>query len=291
MSEIILLSSFNVPEDPVRAAEYEKCLERNCRTNIDRIIVLFEGRREDISLYPSLSHRKVEVVHIEERPLLSVLFKYANEHLSGNFVILSNADIYFQEYTNFSAIHDIKRDHMWALTRYNLLASGADWELEGQGMDKSYDSYVFLSPIREFDTDFLIGAIGSDACLVHNALIASVPVADPCLSLITRHVDKAWYQTKYVEMPSEKEYWKYWKENNKLYQSTKTFVQPSRVENIVWASPYRYKYLVPLQYFVQWCTLPLISTAKRISHFCRRPYYRKRVRSVLRRTLRRHFSS
>ena len=193
MKEIILL--ITIHENPhsaseqgmrIRAAEFEESLAANCKTDIDRIIVFFEG--ENTFGYPSLAHEKVEVIPIQKRPTLKMFFDYANEHLAGNFVIISNADIYFDPKTPVHRVREIKSDHLWAVTRYVLNVETGSWGLQGRGLYGSYDSYIFHAPLKTFENDFTIGVFGSDSYLVHNAVKALIPVSNPCLSLRTKHI-------------------------------------------------------------------------------------------------------
>ncbi len=201
MQEIILLTT--IPEKQFgfseeirrgRAAEFEQCLAHNCKTDINRVIVFFEGREEAVSGYPSLAHEKVKVILIRERPKLSLFFDYANEHLAGNFVIVSNADVYFDPNTPVNRIREIQPNCLWALSRYKQPSetAGAGAEVPQGGWSGSYDSYIFHAPLKKFKADFLIGVSGSDSYLVQKAVEASVRVSNPCLSLITRHVDHFW---------------------------------------------------------------------------------------------------
>ena len=193
MKEIILL--ITIHENPhgaserevrVRATEFEECLAANCKTDIDRIIVFFEG--ENTFGYPSLAHEKVEVIPIQKRPTYKMFFDYANEHLAGNFVIISNADIYFDPKTPVHRVREIKPDHLWAVTRYVLNVETGSWGLQGRGLYGSYDSYIFHAPLKTFENDFTIGVTGCDGCLVQNALKALIPVSNPCRSLQTKHM-------------------------------------------------------------------------------------------------------
>ena len=277
MTDIILLTSFNAPDSDERTAEYEECLERNCETRIDRIIVFFEGSREDMQRYPGLLHDKVDVIRIDERPLLSRLFRYANDNLAGHFIIVSNADIYFEKYTCIDRIREIKQNHMWALTRYSFYGGDEGWKLELDGMQGSYDSYVFRAAIREFKSTFSIGAIGSDTYLVQQALAASIWVANPSLSLVSRHLDSAWYPDKYLDLPKGTEYWSM----GDFRRYERGIILPSHIEDAAYLSKLHWRYiLMPLFLLIE-------AMAQRMHHFYHRPYYRKRVYARLTRRWRR----
>ncbi len=195
MKDIVMLTSIPARQpllaskfQQARKAEFERCLENNCNTEIDRIIVFFQGSEEAASKYSGLTHEKVEVIFIRERPKYTVFFDYANEHLAGDYVIASNADVYFDPETPVGRVRELKPDHLWALCRYERFASG-EWELTENGVLGSYDNYIFCAPIKRFKDDVLIGTLGCDSYMIQKAVEASIRVANPCLSLVTKHVD------------------------------------------------------------------------------------------------------
>ena len=212
--QIILLTTFparikTFPDDlqRLRAKEFEQCLVNNCNTDIDRAIVFFEGDESDLDRFPSLSHAKVEVIFISERPKLSLFFDYANEHLVGHFVIVSNADVYFDQHTPVNRIREIKPNCLWALCRY--VPDGQisyKWKLQGRGEWGSYDSYIFQAPLRKFNCDTYIGTRQSDSLLVNNAIEASIKVSSPCLSLVIKHLDSLAWAGKESHAPVEIEF-------------------------------------------------------------------------------------
>ncbi len=218
MQEIILLTT--IPEKQFgfseeirrgRAAEFEQCLANNCKTDINRVIVFFEGREKAVSGYPSLAHEKVKVILIRERPELSLFFDYANEHLAGNFVIVGNADIYFDPNTPVNRIREISPGCLWALSRYNSGGRSGVWQLQPRKLVGSYDSYIFHAPLKRFKADFSVGIMGCDSCLVREAVDASVRVSNPCLSLMTKHWDH-FFSSEYAlgnrEFKTANAYWK-----------------------------------------------------------------------------------
>ena len=220
-NQIILLTTFpagikTFPDhlQRLRAEEFEQCLANNCATDIDRVIVFFEGDESGMEKFSSLSHAKVEVIFIDERPSLSLFFNYANRHLAGHFIVISNADIYFDPHTPVHRIREVKSGCLWALCRYNRdPETPGGWKLQDHGLDGSYDSYIFRAPLKEFKCDYQISVRGCDSLVVQKAGEALIKVSNPCLTLITKHLDITSYREKCQQAPDEAKYQKtnsYW---------------------------------------------------------------------------------
>ena len=214
-SQIILLTTFparlkTFPDhlQRLRAEEFEQCLANNCATDIDRVIVFFEGDESGMEKFSSLSHAKVEVIFIDERPSLSLFFNYANKHLAGHFIVISNADVYFDPHTPVHRIREVKSGCLWALCRYMRDSeTPGGWKLENDGLCRSYDSYIFRAPLKEFECDYPISTHGSDCLVVQKAGEALIKVSNPCLTLIIKHLDMPYYE-KWQQAPDEEKYQK-----------------------------------------------------------------------------------
>ena len=127
--DIILITSFPEATSPPRRAEYNECVEINCNNSaISKVIVFFEGSAARCGiLSPSLQHDKVVVVFINERPMYSMFIDYANNHFSGDCVIVSNGDIFFDKESNIERAREIESGHAWALRRYDLDSARKEW--------------------------------------------------------------------------------------------------------------------------------------------------------------------
>ena len=116
--DIILMTSFPEATSPPRRAEYNECVEINCNNSaISKVIVFFEGSAQGVEFYPVLQHDKVVVVFINERPMYSMFIDYANNHFSGDCVIVSNGDIFFDKESNIERAREIESGHAWALRK------------------------------------------------------------------------------------------------------------------------------------------------------------------------------
>ena len=125
--DIILITSFPEAASPSRRAEYNECLEINCNSAISKVVVFFEGSAEGAEFFPALQHDKVVVVYINERPMYSMFIDYANNHFSGDCVVVSNGDIFFDKESNIERAREIETGQVWALTRYDPDSARKEW--------------------------------------------------------------------------------------------------------------------------------------------------------------------
>ena len=187
MPNIVLITSFYKARDPKRILEYDHCLAINCASNIDKIIIFFEGDENGAAVYPAMRHDKVKVIYIDKRPTWKLFIDYANKNLIGDSIIISCGDIYFDQNSNIERARELKPNHLWALTRYNFNQENQTWTTFPKGFG-AYDSWFFLAPIKsEKNYDILFGLTGSDSYFVQKAIENGLCVSDVCLSIISKH--------------------------------------------------------------------------------------------------------
>jgi hypothetical protein len=137
---------------------------------------------------------KVDVVNIDRRQTYRDLFGYANEHLSGKIVVVSNTDILFDNSVSRVREVDWNPSHLLALTRWEPGSNG-DWKLTLQPrmtVAWSFDSYVFKSPLKcnLTDLEIKVGLPGCDNYLLKKLCYDNlVTVENPCLDIKTFHID------------------------------------------------------------------------------------------------------
>ena len=238
MSRIVNLTTVYEPRSQQRADEYDKCLSLNSsNTDIDKIIVFFEGETAAASsLYPSLNHDKIELIAIDHRPDYKVFFDYANKHLQGDCIIISNADIYFDDESQIGRAKEIPENHLWALCRYNYNRRSKNWELQGGGRQGSSDSWIFRSSIADFRSDIVIGNDGCDSYICQKAVEGGVVVSNPARSLISKHEHNAEERNCQVTYKEKQDY---------MQCGYRTYCPPaSALENSVCASNKSLRYRV-----------------------------------------------
>jgi len=172
-------------KDTKRYEELMFCLHQNINlSEIKKIHIFDEGVTH--SSLQALSP-KISIYPIYERPTYHDFFKFANEHLIGEKVIIANSDIFFDSTLALILDHPFE-NIVFALTRYNLKKYlthlGKPWERH----HGSQDAWIFLSPIKEFYSDIKLGWFGCDNWIAWEMHAAGLQVSNPSLSIFTWHV-------------------------------------------------------------------------------------------------------
>jgi len=200
MNRIVLLTTLYKPVSNQRAKEYDKCLSINCRNmEIDRIVVFFEDKDNGgCDEFPGLKNDKIKLIPIEHRPTYRFFFDYANKNLEGDYAVVCNADIYYDEELNIRRVREVPSNHLWALCRYNYDTKNRKWDLQGGGLQGSSDSWIFKPPVVDFENDIAIGVPGCDSYLCQKAVEGGIVVSNPALSIITKHEHESGERNRYL---------------------------------------------------------------------------------------------
>jgi hypothetical protein len=156
---------------------------------------------EDVG-YSFLKHPKISLAAITKRPTYREFFAYAREHFPEQVVAVCNSDVYFDE--SISKAANIACGQMWCLCRYNITENGR-LELEGRGIGGSADAWVFRAPLPQFEDDIVIGVRGCDSYLAQKAAKAGIILANPCFSVVLRHLHR---DAERNDEPNGLSYWK-----------------------------------------------------------------------------------
>jgi hypothetical protein len=198
MNRIILITTLFHHESSIRNKEFKKCILVNTRNPlIDKLIIFFEEKnKSDFSIshwFSELQNEKIEFKHIETTPTFKMFFDYANQYFKGDYIIIANTDIFFEDQSGIEQIKFIKPNHLWLLTRYSFNPDQGKWILEDAGLgfeDRmlgSHDVWCFLSPIKDFDNNIIIGKQGCDSYLAQKAIEASITLSNPSYSIRVKH--------------------------------------------------------------------------------------------------------
>lgn len=151
-------------EDPLD--RYSKCLEQK-----DSVFQ---------RLKHALNDKKVHRVDIGKRCVYKNFFDYANANLTGRMVIVSNADIRYDD--TLGLLIDVD------LTGKFLALSRADRTRTPAIAKNSQDTWIFTPPLKEFPSDWFLGPRGSDNRLAYEAVKAGLQVFNPCGGIKTHHM-------------------------------------------------------------------------------------------------------
>ena len=110
-----------------RSNEYITCLKNNMmHDSIDEIHVVYDTSKDDEINYllNYLKVTKVKISYIQERPSFGYFFNLINNYYPDSKVILSNADIYFNETLRLLENYPLANKFL-ALTRWDVKEDGS----------------------------------------------------------------------------------------------------------------------------------------------------------------------
>ena len=206
--KFILMTTLYNEQRETRYSEFLTCLDKNTENEfIKRIIILYEGNLGDF-FYKKLAdvaflNDKIAIQIIESRPSFAEFFYIANCSYKNEKIIISNADIYFDNTIDLLTTRYLEGKFI-ALTRWDLDVNG-QYRLKDRELPStpSQDSWFFLSPIRDFFADIQIGILGCDPSIAYYAFKAGLKVLNPSKAVCSYHVHTSNIRT-YIDYDLQK---------------------------------------------------------------------------------------
>jgi hypothetical protein len=185
---MILLTGFYRDPDSARCIELLECLRRNALNEvIDQIHMLVEEPADPSEPVGSLSpalRSKLRATRQKGRLTFHHLFAYANALLSGQHVIIANADIYFD--TTLRRLQNLDLSgKLLCLSRWDVQADGNTRFFEHPA---SQDAWIFKAPIRAFPCDFRLGVPACENRLAWEADRSGLALSNPSRSVHANHL-------------------------------------------------------------------------------------------------------
>jgi len=180
---MILITSIYETGNDNRDLEFLECLSYNKKNPyINKIIIAFEGRKG--SLYEAIEQDVTH--HIDTRPTFDDLI---NLYKGEDIVILSNADIYFDNTLRF--VFDVELDNtLFMLTRKNgkeLIPHTND------EMVACADAWIYKSPTK-VSCECQIGVAYCDGKISAQAYMDGIRVVNYSKSINAIHLHKGGYK-------------------------------------------------------------------------------------------------
>lgn len=176
---------------PKRLEEHNTCLQINTKNPlIDHIVILYEGTAEQATQnHPTIKNNdKVILNYIKDRrPTHRDFYNLAKNNWKGHIVVIVNGDIYFDETSHLERAREVPANTLWTLSRYDLRENG--WSLENYPY--SFDVWIFLSALPNFDNNIAVGVWGSDIYLSQKAILSGIKVSNPSRSIRSYHLDSS----------------------------------------------------------------------------------------------------
>jgi hypothetical protein len=196
-----LITTLYNETNPIRAQEYIACLEKNLQhQDIDDICVLYDTSKDsqnstDNYVYTFSKNNRIKIVTIHDRPTYGYCFDIANTLFPNSNIILSNADIYFNQTLSLLNNYNLANKFL-VLTRWNITPAGLKifkqycrGEFQQLWSELSQDVWIFQTPIKHFPKDdFKLGTMQCDSFIAYQATISGLTVLNPCLSIQCCHL-------------------------------------------------------------------------------------------------------
>lgn len=183
-----------------RMNEYKTCLERNlAHPLIDKIHILYDDSKDTKhnALLNYLITKPVHISYIHERPTFGMCFELAHKEYAESIVILSNADIYFNNTLESLIGYDVTNKFL-VLTRWNVKEDDSlelfkQYKPDGNFDDTmsylSQDVWIFKTPLKQFQNPhFRLGTWACDGYIAYQAYISGLRVINPCLTIQACHL-------------------------------------------------------------------------------------------------------
>lgn len=187
--KFVLLTTLYNEKDEKRRNEFITCIEKNLKhPMIGTVHVFYDTCKDDQEnlLLKFLQSKNVKISFIEGRARYVDLFDVANTLYFGRKIIVSNADIYFDETLNLLIPYDLS-DKFLALTRWDVDEKGLLKAFSSGG--NSQDTWIFQSPIPSFrDKTIKMGILGCENAIAYQSWIARLDVHNPSLSIHCCHL-------------------------------------------------------------------------------------------------------
>lgn len=185
-----LLTTLYNEKNEQRAAEFITCMENNLRnSSIDTIHVLYDTAKDDAHgsvILDYLKSRNITISYIQERATYGDFFKLANEMYPHCKIIVSNADIFFNETLTALEPYDLGNKFL-TLTRWNVSRDGILVAFDPTG--GCQDTWIFQTPLSKFKNDAIkIGILGCEHAIAYQAKQSGLELFNPSLSIQCCHL-------------------------------------------------------------------------------------------------------
>ncbi len=184
-----------------RLKEFITCFEHNKKhPAISHMHVLYDTTKDTngpTALLDYLKKQPCTITYISGRPTFGQCFELANKTYPDTTILLSNADIYFNDTLNALNGYDVTNKFL-ALTRWNVLENSSlelfkqyksDGSFDDAASFLSQDVWIFKTPIRQFaNPHFRLGTWACDGYIAYQAYLSGLEVLNPCLTIQCCHL-------------------------------------------------------------------------------------------------------
>lgn len=178
-----------------RIQEYKTCLQNNLEhPSIDHIHVFYDTSRDDGNNYllEYLKQQKITISLIQGRPSFIYCFRFANDIFPNRKVMLSNADIFFNNTLEILENYNLSGKFL-AITRKEVAADGSLSYMRSKAYvgrrEGSQDVWIFNTPIPVFKRDDIkLGTLHCEGEVAFQMMQLGLQVINPFFSIDCLHL-------------------------------------------------------------------------------------------------------
>jgi hypothetical protein len=194
--KFVYITSLYNEQSKKRIDEYIKCLEKNLvHRLIKNVHVIYDTTSDSISkdspVLNYLKSKNIKITYIKGRPTFGFCFSLANELYPYQNIILSNADIFFNETLSLLKDYDLT-GKLLAITRWQVNSDGTLTPYMRKNNIpalNSQDTWIFNTPFHVSEKyNIEIGTVHCDNLLAYYARKSGLIVINPCLSIQCCHL-------------------------------------------------------------------------------------------------------
>lgn len=192
---VLIINLYNEKEKR-RIVEYQKCLITNLKhSSIREIHVIYDTLKDDqyTPLLNWLKKQKVTINYTKRgHPTFGFCFDLANQNYPNSKIILSNADVYFNETLKLLENYDLT-GKFFALTRWNVLKDDFLRIENNVKSGTSADTWIFETPLPKFINQQIIklGTFPCEALIAYGANEAGLETLNPCWTIQCCHMHQS----------------------------------------------------------------------------------------------------
>jgi hypothetical protein len=193
LKRFILITVLYNETNTNRITEYLTCLEKDLHHPlIEHVHIVYDTSKDTRSkkhqILNYLQDKGCTISYVDKRPTYGYCFALANTLYSNRRIILSNADIFFNETLAALETYDLKNKFL-ALTRWEVRKDGEIVPFNVSYRLISQDTWIFETPLISFEHDSIfIGTNECDSFIAHQAQKAGLTVMNPCLTIQCCHL-------------------------------------------------------------------------------------------------------
>jgi len=194
--KFVYITSLYNEQSEKRIDEYIQCLEKNLAHRlIKNFHVIYDTTSDspskDLPILDYLKSKNINITYIKGRPTYSFCFSLANELYPDQKIILSNADIYFNDTLTLLEDYDLT-NKLLAITRWQVNPDGTlmpYMRKHNIPSLNSQDTWIFNTPFHVSENyNIEIGTVHCDNLLAYYARKSELVVINPCLSIQCCHL-------------------------------------------------------------------------------------------------------